>query len=386
MTRRSVAALLLPPMLAQLLATTLLFVSAFRTGDNPPGAVTTWARWDSGYYLSIADRGYYTRPCLRSDLPPHTKPGSYLCGNVVWFPFYSLVTKATSEATTLSLSHAALLVSFVAWYLVLLLLWVLVRPARAPATRWACLLLGAVFPGHVYYAAIFPISLLLVGVLGALLYAARRPLPWPAGVSGVVAGASYPSGVVLAPAIVAGALVARLRRRQWVPVAAAAGGAVLGLLGVLAYAQASVGKWNAYFLGERRYGVGLHNPLATLDDRLRPLWTPVSASMPAFRAVTARQSLLVVALVVLAVATTLAMRDLRQVTAEEWMLLSVSVAMWAFPFVAGGLVSAYRAEAVALPLVVLLRRLPWWGVAPAVVAAGAVAWQMDPLFFTGVLH
>lgn len=380
------AALMLPPLLAQLLATTLLFVAAFRTGDNPPGDVHSWARWDSGYYTAIADHGYYTRPCVSNDLPPHARPGSYLCGNITWFPFYPLVIKAVHLATTLSLLHSAVLVSFVSWYLVLLLVWAFLQPARAPSTRWLCLLLAAFFPGHVYYAAVFPISLLLVGVLGALWFVVRRPSWPPAGVGGIVAGASYPSGAVLAPAVVVGALLARLRGRAWLPVAAAGGGAVLGFVGVLAYAQLSVGRWNAYFLGQKRYGVGLNNPFATLDDRLRPLWRPVSESLPAFRDVTARQSLLVIAVVALALVATLAVRDIRTVTAEQWLLLATGGAMWVFPFVAGGFVSAYRAESVALPLVVLLRRLPWWAVAPALAAAVGVAWQMDPLFFTGVLH
>lgn len=391
MTRRSLAALLLPPLLALLLATTALFVAAFRTGDNPPGDVHSWARWDSGYYTAIADHGYYTRPCTTNDLPPHARvtgePVShYLCGNITWFPFYPLAIKAVHLVTTLSLLHSALLVSFVSWYLVLLLVWAFLQPSRGPATRWLCLFLAAFFPGHVYYATVFPISLLLAGVLGALWFAVRRP-SWPAsGVAGVIAGASYPSGAVLAPSVVVGALLGRLRGRAWAPVAGAAGGALAGFVGVLVYAQVSVGRWNAYFLGQKRYGVGLNNPFATLDDRLRPLWSPVSASLPAFRDVTARQSLLVIALVVLALVATLAVRELRAVTAEQWLLLTTGGAMWVFPFVAGGFVSAYRAESVALPLVVLLRQLPWWAVAPALAAAVAVAWQMDPLFFTGVLH
>jgi hypothetical protein len=58
---------------------------------------------------------------------------------------------------------------------------------------------------------------------------------------------------------------------------------------------------------------------------------------------------------------------------------------WLIPYVGGGDLSIYRSEACLIVLVPLLRRVPWWLVAAAAIAAGLIANQMAPLFFANRL-
>ena len=101
-----------------------------------------------------------------------------------------------------------------------------------------------------------------------------------------------------APALLVSALVARRDRRVMVAGAAA----VVGGFGlVLAYAQFSVGKWNAYFISEREeYGVRAHNPLDFLIVRYHQLLQPSSST---FRTI-AQQGALATLLVVIAIVVT----------------------------------------------------------------------------------
>ena len=216
----------------------------------------SYARWDSGLYLHIARSGYFAVSCTQ-----HTSqapPGTYLCGTISWFPGYPIAIRALSTVTGLSLDVAGLVIAWACWYLVLVLMWRLLADARSTSTRWVCLLIAAFFPGQVYFAAMFPISLCVAAILGCLYLALRpyRPaLAWAGFAAGFVAGYSYLTAIVLVPALlVTGLLVLRGRSRLQAIIPAA--GAAAGFAAVLLTMQAAVGIWNAYFISARRWGVG----------------------------------------------------------------------------------------------------------------------------------
>ena len=166
------------------------------------------------------------------------------------------------------------------WYLALLLMWRLLADARSIWTRWMCLLIAAFFPGQIYFAAIFPISMCIAGILACLYFAlrtSRPPLAWAGFAAGFVAAFSYLTAIVLVPALlVTGLLVLRGQRRRQAIIPAV--GAAAGFGAVLLTMQVAVGIWDAYFISVRKYRVGVHMPLDTLIDELRPLWTPQSSA------------------------------------------------------------------------------------------------------------
>jgi hypothetical protein len=358
---------------------------------------SSYRRWDSGQYLGIARAGYTAMwHCGRSHLPSNLPPGNYLCGTVGWFPGYPFTMHGLSSVTGLALPTAGLIVAWTFWYLLLAFMWQLLADARSIRTRWACLLIAAFFPGQVYFAALFPISLSIAGILASLYVALRtsRPaLAWLGFAAGFIAAYSYLTAIVLAPALLITALLV-LRGRDRVRAVIPAIGAAVGVAAVLLTMQVAVGIWNAYFISVEKYRVGVHMPLDTLIRRLRPLWT----SVPRGRQVltyTAAQTLLTLCLVafVCAVVIVSAVRGRdaeahglsgaiqRRISPFDLTFLLMTLGVWVFPYIAGGSASTYRSEAFVVVSVPLLRRLPVPLLVVPLAGVVYVAWHIAPYFF-----
>jgi hypothetical protein len=381
-----VVAAWLPPLVALLAGWCLLAWRAAAQG-LPLLSPSTWARFDSGHYLSIARGGYAVRNCQGGPVPPIPASAHDLCGNAAWFPGYPAAIRGLSWLTGASAPLAGLIVAWVCWYLVLVLIWRLLAGARSRPSRWACVLIAAFFPGQVYFAALFPVSLTIAGMLCCLEVALRGTRRWRAGaasLSGFVAAYSYIIAVVLAPALAVTAFSALRDRRDRLRALLPALAVVAGLGAVLLTIWQAVRIWNIYFLIEEKYEAGAHFPLASLLEGLRPLWTPQPPTQP-FRSTAAAQTLLTLCLVLLAVAVTIGRVARRTVSATDLTLLLAAVAAWLVPHIAGGQVSIYRSEAFVILTVPLLRRLPPWLLAVPLVAAVLVAARMATWFFEGKL-
>lgn len=417
---RRVAGATVPPLIALVVGWITL---AYRSGNlgKDPWRPSIWGHWDSGWYLKIAREGYFvTWDCPARSLPPSApKDGKFLCGSAGWFPGYPAADRAVVAVTGLSHPVAALVVSWTSWFVVLVLMWQLLRDARLPA-RWLCLGIAAFFPGMVYFAAVFPVSLTVAGMLGCLCFATHRTRPLVSGLVAAVAGAaaaySYITPIALAPALVLTALLA-VRGRQRLQALIAAAGVVAGFAAVLLTFQLSVGIWNAYFYATAKFGVGANSPIATLLDRIRPLWTEQPPGRE-FRSVSASQTLLTLGLIVLATAVVVVGAALarrrpepdpepdaepepepekgsryarwypaltRRVSPRDLAFLLAAGGVWLVPYVAGGGASTYRSEAFVILSVPLLRRLPWWVLAPILALVVITAWRMAPNFFNGKL-
>jgi hypothetical protein len=430
-----------PPLVALVAGWAMLSYRSGRHDGNLGPA--RWGRWDTGQYLGIARKGYTaTWQCSPHSLPPHAPPGPHLCGNAGWFPGYPAGIRLLSEVAGISLPVAALLLSWACWYVALLLMWRLLADSRSRPTRWLCLLLAAFFPGQIYFAALFPISLCVAGMLACLYAASRETRPLLSGGLALLAGAvvaySYITPVALAPALTITALLA-VRGRRRLQMLAGAAGILAGFGAVLLTMQLAVGTWNAYFLSTAKFGVGVHSPLETLVDHLHPIWQQPPAGREVLT-VTAWQTLLTVGLLTLATVTTvgravLASRRARSAGPEgidtsrgaaiasgeggsagdpgrvavaqpvtlrtryvgwyaalsarispgDLLFLLASGGVWLVPYIAGGRVSSYRSEAFVVLAVPLLRRLPAWLLLPLVAAAAFVSWRLSPYFFDSTL-
>jgi hypothetical protein len=244
------------------------------------------------------------------------------------------------------------------------------------------------FPGQVYFAALFPISLVTFAVLLCIWLATRTSFATRAtavrtSVAGVVAGLAYPLAAAAAPALLVAAVLARTRRAR-TNMLIAATAIIGGFALVLGYAQLTVGKWNAYFISERQeYGVRTHNPLVLLTSRYHQLLHPSSST---WRTIT-QQGALATLLVVVAIVVTVPVlvRARRSADLTDLALLGTACIAWLIPYVGGGQLSMYRSEACLIVLVPLLRRLPVWVIAALACAAAVIAYKMAPLFFSGVL-
>jgi hypothetical protein len=396
-----------PPLLALVLGWGL---DAWRHSWSHVFSPATFSRWDSSWYLIIANQGYSGGPCPPNLVPPGTPlPAShYLCGSVGWFPGYPALLRGFSEITTLSLPVAGLIVAWVAWYFLLFFIWQLLDGARDSWTRWVCLLLAAWFPSQIYFAAVFPVSTAIAAMLGSIFFAIVKRRPIPAAVLGVVAGASYVSGIVLAPALLLASLFCQKGRQRAAAIAGGLGAAA-GLFAVALYAQVAVGKWNAYALTKEPYGQGVNNPVITLYHRLRPLWTPQTAQVQ-FTNTTAAQTLLISCLTLLIVVVTLlsmrrapsseppivadgpwnrvVSRISSRISVVDLTLLLAVVGAALMPYLVGGPTttgSTARNETFVIIGIPLLRKLPVYLIVPIVAAAAFLAWRMAGYFYSGTV-
>jgi len=343
---------------------------------------------DSGQYLKIARHGYQMSSQCGANLPKTTLPGKHLCGNVTWFAGYPALMRAFS-VTGISVMTAGLIIGWLCWYLTLLMVWLLSAPeARgvlATARRWACLLLAAVFPGQIYFAAIFPISLATFGMLACIYWSTRLPRRPAAFATGLAAGSAYLASVAVLPGLALTAVLTKLRRARTAMCLAIAG-VVAGVVAVLVYAQIAVGRWDAYFLTERiEYRVGLHNPLASIAKRFHQVW-PIPH--PGAGRTVAEQTILVAAILLLALigfAAAAWVEGPRGVPASDVALIVAVVLTWVIPYIGGGALAVYRTEGLMIIAVPLLRRLPAVALAVLVLISTSIAWHMAPLFFHRVL-
>jgi hypothetical protein len=192
-------------------------------GDSVAGLLLSPARrWDSGWFLSIADGGY--------DVPqPRT----------AFFPLYPLLIRVVGEpihAVGLVDPHgfelAGVLISIVALLVAFYFLHRLTEVELGPKAANYAVALLALFPTSFYFSAIYSESLFLALTV-ACLYCARMGWWWRAAVVGALAAATRSQGVVLLLPLAIIAWQARPDRRA----AAALLLVPLGLVGYMAYVR-----------------------------------------------------------------------------------------------------------------------------------------------------
>ena len=141
----------------------------------------TFAQWDSGWFLRIADHGY--------DIPATS----------AFFPVYPLVVRGVGFVLASTLV-AAVLVSLFAAGVAAVLLWRIARGAAGEAVARDAVLLLALYPSALVFTGAYSDGLFLVFVAGSFL-AATRERGWLAGVLGGLAVGTRLVGLALVPAL-----------------------------------------------------------------------------------------------------------------------------------------------------------------------------------------
>jgi Gpi18-like mannosyltransferase len=180
-----------------------------------PTLSTLFIRWDSGYYLTIAQQGYSPNGTERA-----------------YFPLYPLLARWLSTASGLSVGLSGLVISLVAFATATVNLYAWVRCDHSQATAlWATLLL-CFSPVAFYLVAFYPESLFLALSIFSL-YCARRGWFLVSGIAIALAGAARPTAFLLGIGYILEVLLQRPRSvRTW---AMAIAGALLAPLGAFAY-------------------------------------------------------------------------------------------------------------------------------------------------------
>jgi Mannosyltransferase (PIG-V) len=230
--------------------TALLLYLATRLGQlaaidwmTPAGGPSVRDRllvWDAGWFVRIATEGY-------AHGYSYDKSGEMVGNGLAFFPLYPLLIRA-GAATGLSPQTAALLVAWLAGAAAAVLLHLLGASLYSRRVGFALVVLACAQPMSVVLSMAYSEGLFLALVAGMLLAAHRRV--WPAaGVLGLAAALTRPTGVAAAIALTVAALTALrgLERRERWQALVASGVALAGAPAYLLWVALRVGDWNAWF-------------------------------------------------------------------------------------------------------------------------------------------
>lgn len=146
-----------------------------------------WQRFDSGFYLNIAQQGYWSASTLHSH------------SNWVFYPLYPLLISIVGTffgGSTNAYSLAGLLIANVAALIAVTFLYLLVRREFGRQIASHTVLYLALFPTSFYLSTIYPESLFLALSI-ACIYYARKHYWWLAGLCGGAASLTRTQGIVL---------------------------------------------------------------------------------------------------------------------------------------------------------------------------------------------
>lgn len=151
---------------------------------SPHELVNLPARYDAGWYLSIATEGYQYLPRLREQQ------------NVVFFPAFPTLMAWASLLVARQVLWAGVAVSIVAFAWALRYLFRLAREALDAERATVAVTLAATYPFAVFFSAPYTESLFLLAMLGAWWHL-RRDERWAAFAWGAIAGLTRPNGCLL---------------------------------------------------------------------------------------------------------------------------------------------------------------------------------------------
>jgi hypothetical protein len=146
-----------------------------------------WQRFDSGFYLAIAEQGYGSVTSLHH------------ASNWVFYPLFPLLLRPVADLlgdSARAFSIAGVLVANAAALVAVIFLYKLVRREFGAVIAARAVLYLAVFPTSFYLSAVYAESLLLACSVACLYYARGRRW-WLAGLCGAAAALARPPGVLL---------------------------------------------------------------------------------------------------------------------------------------------------------------------------------------------
>jgi hypothetical protein len=333
--------LLLESTVGWVLAVGLVHLSAYAAGVAPL-VPSTFGHADSGHYVSIARSGYEFFSCAVMGNDP-----SQWCGNSGWFPGYPLMIRIVA-ALTVDYSAAGVIVSQAFFFGALLLLRLMLDDIAPQRENTTSFLTACVFPGGVYYHAIFPISMLIFFSLASLLLISRKQYLW-ASLASACGAFAYSTGFLLTGVVFFGLLATSDAPwpRRIVHAITYSAIAFSGFVAVLILHHITVGHWDAFFLTQAKYGHRVQNPLATYRD-IAGQWLANRGTQEKF--VPAVQTF-AVGVIVVSMLVRFAVRLQHTVLLERLSAAQVLL-FWIFPLIVGA-ATLTRAEANLLPLVLL---------------------------------
>lgn len=230
--------------------------------NYPNASVPLLARWDSGWYVAVAEWGYYLKTGLNS--------------TVVFFPLFPLLIKALSLALPFNFFYLGQIISWTALFAALVFFYRLMRLDYDEKRSLAALFYLLVFPWSFFLAAVYTESLFLFFAIAAFYFARRRN--WPvASLFGLLSGLTRITGVFLLPALTYEFLVQNRKlttNSAWLMFIPA------GLFGFMLYLKFQVGSFFAFVQNQSSFGRHAVFPLNTLWRDYKNILTFYATNQP----------------------------------------------------------------------------------------------------------
>ncbi|MET0415427.1 MAG: hypothetical protein ABW022_05340 [Actinoplanes sp.] len=233
--------------------------------------------WDAGWFLSVAEDGY---PSTYS----YDQAGRLEGNGLAFFPLYPTLIRAVA-VLGIPPGTAAIGVSWLASIGLAVALHLLGTTLYGKRAGWALVAICCSAPVSVVFSMAYTEALFLALVAG-MLTAAHRRVWWVAGLLGLAASLSRPTGAAAAVALAVAAIMAvrESRERMWEPLGAAA----LALAGAplyLAWVGLRVGDPAAWFrIQSAGWGTSFDFGSSTIQFLSSTLrtgdgWVPVSCAL-----------------------------------------------------------------------------------------------------------
>jgi hypothetical protein len=160
------------------------------------------ARWDTGWYLTIANEGY-----------SYSAAAADRQQNIAFFPAFPLLMRYASVILGRQPLWTGVAISLVAFFAALVYFLRLARSHQLDAEQaHTAVLLLAVYPFALFFSAAYTEALFLLALVGAV-YHFRRDELWRAAAWGLVAGLGRPNGAFLS--VVLGLMALETWWRDW---------------------------------------------------------------------------------------------------------------------------------------------------------------------------
>lgn len=160
------------------------------------------ARWDAGWYLTVANEGYRWTPSSESTQQ-----------NIAFFPAFPMLVRYVSVFFGRQPLWSGVAISLVAFFWALVYFLRLAREHLGDDERAAAAVgLLAAYPFALFFSAPYTEALFLLALVGAVYHFRRGDL-WAAAGWGLLAGLTRPNGAFLS--VVLGLMVLEQARRAW---------------------------------------------------------------------------------------------------------------------------------------------------------------------------
>ena len=263
-------------LVASRFAQLVLLVLLDHATDEPAGLRSNLLIWDGGWFQRVAE-GYPSGYTYGTD-------GTLQGNELAFFPLYPMLIRLLS---TLGLhpGTAALTVSWLASIGAAVALHLLGTSLYGRRAGWALVAICCTAPMSVVLSMAYSESLFLALVAG-MFVAAHRQVWWAAGLLGLGAALTRPTGAAAAVALAVAAVLAVRRHpeRKWQPLAAAAV-ALAGVPAYLGWVAWRVGDLDAWFrIQTAGWGTSFDFGASTVDFLGRTLtvgegWVPMSVAL-----------------------------------------------------------------------------------------------------------